>query len=69
MQVRIVLEVGYFISKEEINSLFQRLQSKKLQVEDSKKAVESNVLLTQIKTFVEDLIDKSYDSWKTTKYD
>lgn len=26
-------------------------------------------MLTKVKAFTEDLIDKSYDSWKTNKYD
>jgi len=69
MSVVTLLEAGHPVQEKQINPVFQRFQVEKLHVEDTQEAREGMLNLTQIKNFVEDLIDKSYDSWKTTKYD
>jgi hypothetical protein len=69
VQVGVVLEAGHPVETEQVDPVLQGLQDQELHGENTQEARESTFALMQVKTFVEDLIDKSYDSWKTTKYD
>ena len=69
MQGRAVLEAGHPIAPAQVDPVLQGLQDEKFHGEAAEEARESTFALTQVRSLVEDLIDKSYDSWKTTKYD
>lgn len=63
------MEDEHPLAPQQGDPVLRGLQLQRLLQEDPDQAGEGTCAMTQVKSFVEDLIDKSYDSWKTAKYD